>query len=138
MPRCLSLVGMFVAVLGGCSIPPTVAQSPSPCLAAADTAASLVQLATERLSKDSTALADIGMPYRPSVVQLVTDTTVCQDLINRYNLKLTDSAYHVQRAYIVRAGNAYVFHAITLPPHRRTYSFFDSTKVMRVTVEGLD
>jgi hypothetical protein len=78
------------------------------------------------------------MPYRPAVVQLVTDTTVCQDIIDRYNQKLTDPAYYVQRAYVVKAGNAFVFHATTLPAHRRTYSFFDSTKAMRTTVEGID
>ncbi len=138
MPKLIA-IGLVAAFLGGCaSNPALLAQSPSPCLTAPDTASSLTSFATEHLATDSAGLAAHGLPYRPSTVQLVTDSIVCRQVIDRYNQSLTDPAYHVQRAYVVNAGGAFLFHATALKAHRATYSFFDSTKAMRYTLEGLD
>jgi hypothetical protein len=81
------------------------------CRDAADSSAAYIaRVRTTLFAGDSVTIVGLGVPYKPSAVQLVTDTAKCTALVQAYNngFAPADSCWRVTSAYVVQAGTSYV------------------------------
>ncbi|HET6679694.1 MAG TPA: hypothetical protein VFG84_00710 [Gemmatimonadaceae bacterium] len=110
------------------------------CLTTGDTAG-LVAFVHGTLSfSDSAALVSNGIPYKPAVVRMETDSTVCDAIVASYNGSLSpaDSTKQIQDGFVVQAGYAWVLRPFELGDYPAVYFFFDSTFTYRFSLTGLD
>lgn len=78
----------------------------SPCLTHPDTSAIHVGMITRTVTFDSARVVALNLPYRPDSISLVTDSTVCQFFVDRWNSEFagpSDPRY-IDRAYVFRIG----------------------------------
>lgn len=128
-----SFVILLAAVSTMASRPSGRAVSAS-CVIDSDTTALAIAAVRQILtSSDSTSLVSVGIPYRPTTIELVTVSATCASVIAAFNeLFAPDEAEKmVQEAVIIRADNAYVLRSRGSPV---SYLFFDSLFTFRFSL----
>ena len=100
----------------------------SACLTNADTASRHLAFVTQQVTiGDSTRLVQQGIPYRPAAgVALVSDSTICQAVINAYNALDSVTATNVGRAYVMTVGTS-AYAMVGDASGSGVYFFFDPT-----------
>ena len=118
----LVMLGLLLTARQGAA-----AQS-SPCLTNPDTAAKNIAFVTQQVTiGDSTRLVQQGIPYRPAAgVALVSDSTICQAVINGYNALDSVTATNVERAYVMSVGTT-AYAMVGDASGSAIYFFFDLT-----------
>lgn len=116
----IAVVAVFASIA---LVPKSLAAQAAPCRTASDTGAVAVRIASLALAKnDSASLVSAGLPYKPTQLSLVTDSTTCQAVLNSFNAHPDNAGAQISSGYIVRAGSAFILYVPS-----EEVSYFDQT-----------
>ena len=117
----------------------------SPCQTESGLGAVAARMVKQALTaNDSAGIVANGLPYKPTQVSIVSDSTTCQPVIDSYNGQLApaDSGLTVSSGYVISvdSGAAYglvIFGSDSGPHHNDEIAIFDSTFAYKFSQETL-